>query len=171
MSPAHRRYLLLEQGLGAAVFNFAINGVIAWLLFRQQDRVPLWGQQSIMVDTIFTSLLLPLITCLVVTPLARKNVRAGKVAPLGWTRESHPALASLPQGTLPRGVVIGAVCVVVLSPLTLLVLGALHVANLSLWRFIVFKASFAAMAAALVTPPIALWAIAGTPAAAPAAAR
>ena len=74
MSPAQRRYLVVEQGVGAAVFNFVLNAVIAWLMFRRQDVVPLWGQQSIAGDTIGTSLLLPLITCLVVTRLARGHV-------------------------------------------------------------------------------------------------
>ena len=31
MSPAHRRYLLVEQGIGAAVFNFALNaGIVSF---------------------------------------------------------------------------------------------------------------------------------------------
>jgi hypothetical protein len=51
-----------------------------------------------------------------------------------------------------------------LSPLTLLVLHWLHVSNLSLGQFVLFKATFAAVAAALVTPVIAVWAIAEEPA-------
>jgi hypothetical protein len=163
MSYSRRRYLLLEQGVGAAGFNFVLNGIIAWLLFRTQDEVPLWGQQSIAGDTIVTSLLLPLITCLVVTPMARRHVRAGRIAPLGWTRASHPALGWLPRGTAARAFVLGAVCMVTLSPLTLTVLALLHVANLGMWKFVLFKASFAAAEALLVTPLVALWAIAEAP--------
>jgi len=160
MSPAHRRYLLLEQGLGAAIFNWILNAVIAWGLFRTQDEVPLWGQQSIAGDTIATSLLLPLITCLVVTPTARRHVRAGKVAALGWTRDSHAALGWLPRATVARAFALGVACMIAIAPLTLLVLTILHVAHFGLWRFIVFKASFAALEAFLVTPVIALFAIA-----------
>jgi hypothetical protein len=54
MSPEHRRFLVLEQGIGSALFNFVLNGAIAWLLFRSFERVPLWGQQSIAGDTIGT---------------------------------------------------------------------------------------------------------------------
>jgi hypothetical protein len=168
MSPAHRRYLLLEQGVGAAVFNFFLNGAIAWLMFRTQDVVPLWGQQSIAGDTLGTSLLLPLITCLVVTRLARGHVRAGKVAPLGWTRDTHATLAWLPRGTVARAFVLALCCTVALAPITLSVLALLHVAHLGLWRFILFKASYAAAAALVVTPVVALWAIAETEAALPA---
>ena len=164
MSPAHRRYLILEQGVGAAIFNFVLNGIIAWLMFRTRDRVPLWGQPSIAGDTIGTSLLLPLITTLIVTPVARRQVRAGRFASLGWTRATHPTLGWLPQHTVARAFVLGLVSMTALSPLTLLVLALLHVAHLDLWSFIVFKAGFAAAEALLVTPLIALWAIAEAPA-------
>ena len=156
MSPVHRRYLLLEQGVGAAVFNFVVNAAIAWLMFRTQDEVPLWGQQSIAGDTIGTSLLLPLITCLVVTPMARRHVRAGRVAAL----EAQRVPGWLPRGTAARAVVLGIVCMVAIAPLTLLGVALLHVAPLGMWKFVLFKASFAAAEALLVTPLIALWAIA-----------
>src|SRR5262245_37741695 len=86
MSRGHRRYLLVEQCVGSAVVNFAINAAIAWALFRGLERVPLWGDQSIMGDTVATSVILPFITALIVTPLARREVRTGRLAPLGWTR-------------------------------------------------------------------------------------
>src|SRR6185369_14816725 len=82
MSSTQRRYLLIEQGVGAAVFNFFVNAVIAWAMFRAHPTVPLWGQQSIMGDTIGTCFILPFLTCLIVTRLARGHVRTGKVPPL-----------------------------------------------------------------------------------------
>jgi hypothetical protein len=163
MSPAHRRYLLLEQGVGAFVVNFAINAGIAWALFRAQAEVPLWGQQSIAVDTILTCLTLPLLTTLSVTPMARGHVRRGRVSFLGWNRTSHPFLGWLPEGTFARGFVLGLVLMIAISPLTLLVLSQLHVANLTFSRFVLFKATFAAILGALVTPVIAVWAIADEP--------
>src|SRR5207249_9746637 len=39
VSQAQRRYLLLEQGVGAAGFNFLLNAAIAWLMFRGADVV------------------------------------------------------------------------------------------------------------------------------------
>jgi hypothetical protein len=160
VSAAHRRYILLEQGLGAAIFNFLLNGAIAWLLFRRLETVPLWGAESIAGDTIGTSLLLPFLTCLIVTRLARRALRAGRLGPLGWTRVSHPVLRWLPQGTAARGGALAAICLVALAPPTLAGLAALGVESLRLWPFVAFKASFAAAAAAVVTPIVALWAIA-----------
>jgi len=169
VSPAQRRYLLVEQGIGAAIFNFVLNAAIAWLVFRSQDAVPLWGDRSIAGDTIATSMILPFLTTLIVTPTARRQVRTGRVVSLGWTRATHPTLGWLPRGTLARAFVLGVVCAVVLSPLTLLVLAMLHVADLGLGRFVVFKASFAAFEALLVTPVVSLWAIAEAPGTRPAA--
>jgi len=169
MSPAHRWYLVVEQGVGAAIFNFALNAAIAWLLFRSRDVVPLWGDRSIAGDTIATSMILPFLTTLIVTPTARRQVRAGRVVSLGWSRATHPTLGWLPRGTLARAFVLGIVCALVLSPLTLLVLAVLHVAHLGLGRFVVFKASLAAFEALLVTPVVSLWAIAEAPGTRPAA--
>jgi len=105
-----------------------------------------------------------LITSLVATRLVRGHVRAGKVPPLGWTRASHPVLGWLPETTARRGIALGLVSIVLLAPLALAGLVLLDVAALPFWRFVVFKATFAALAAALVTPLVALWAIAEAPA-------
>lgn len=160
MLPDHRRYLLIESGVGSAIFNFAINGVIAWLLFRRAATVPLWGQQSIAGDTFGTCFFLPFLTGLIVTAIARRRIRAGKLSPLGWTRASHPALGWLPSGTTRRAFALGVVCAVVLAPPTVFALALLDVTALRLWPFVTFKATFAALLAAVVTPVIALWAIA-----------
>jgi hypothetical protein len=160
VSPAQRRFLLLEQGVGAGVVNFLINAGIAWLLVRGRSEMPLWGQQSIAGDTIATSLILPFVTSLVVTALARRQLRSGAIVPLGWTRETHPALRCLPAGTAGRGLVLGVACVAILAPAALLLLRALGVERMSPGGFVGFKAAFAALAGMLVTPPIALWAIA-----------
>ncbi len=159
MSAAHRRFLLLEEGVGAAVFNFLLNAVIAWLMFRGASTVPLWGQQSIAGDTIGTSFILPLLTCLIATPLARKQVRVGRVPALGWTRTSHPMLGWLPARTHLRGVVLGLAGLATFAPAAVLALGALRVDAMSLGGFVCFKAGFAALEALVVTPLVALWAI------------
>ena len=171
MSQAQRRYLVLEQGVGAAVFNFLLNAAIAWLIFRGADVVPLWGQQSIAGDTIGTSVILPFLTCLIATRLVRGHVRSGKVAPLGWSRDTQPWIGWLPRGTLARGLALGGAGLLVFAPPVLLAHVALGVTNLDLGRFVVFKASFAAAEALVVTPLVALWAIVEGPAAPAAAVR
>ena len=160
MSAAQRRYLLLEQGIGAAVFNFGLNAAIAWLMFRGQGAVPLWGQQSIAGDTIGTAIILPFLTCLIATRIVRGHVRAGKVAPLDGGRTW---LGWLPHGTAARGLTLGAAGLLLFAPPVVLALVVLEVTHLGLGHFVVFKASFAAAEALVMTPIVALWAIAQRP--------
>lgn len=160
VSEQHRRYLILEQGVGSALINFLLNGVIAWLLFRALESVPLWGDQSIAGDTIGTAFLLPFFTCLIVTRLARGQVRSGRLPPLGWQRAMHPALGRLPRGTFLRALVLGFACVALTAPFSLWALDRGGVDHMSFWGFVAFKATFAAVLAAAVTPLIALCALA-----------
>lgn len=160
MSPAHKRFLLLEEAVGSIVANVIINGLIALVLFRGVSRVPLWGQQSIAGDTIATAFFLPLFTTLIVTPLARKALRAGQFEALEWGRDVPSALRWLPAGTLARGIALGLLCLAVVAPLSVGALQALGVTEQSFWGFVGFKVLFAAALGAPVTPLIALLAIA-----------
>jgi hypothetical protein len=159
VTPAQRRFLLLDNGVGPFVINFLINAAIAWMLFRNATHVPMWGQSSIAGDTVATSFLLPFITCLIVTPLARGRVRAGHIAQAVGERGRW-----LPRNAGWRGALIGVICMIALVPLVVLVFRLIGIAALTPWHFVYFKASFAALEGALVTPFLALWAISDTPA-------
>jgi hypothetical protein len=163
LAAAHRTYALRDQGVGAALVNFIINGAIAWVMFRSLAAVPLWGQQSIAGDTIGTGFFLPFITCLIVTPLTLRQVRTGTLPEPAWSRADHPWLARLPRGATSRGAVLGAVGALIAAPPVVLALSALGVGELPLWSFITFKAIFAAILAALVSPLIALAALGDAP--------
>lgn len=171
MSRAQLHYLLREHVLGSAVFTFALNAALAWLTFRSMAHVPLWGALSIAGDTIATALMLPFMTCLMVTFLVRRHVRAGRVAALGWTPPARRVVGWMPRRLLARAFALGLLFGALLAPVTLFVLCAARVAPLGLGSFVVFKAAFAAGEAALVTPLIALFALAAEPAASAAMAR
>jgi hypothetical protein len=156
---AHRRYLLVEQGIGAAIFNLVLNGVIAWFAVRSLERVPLWGETSIGVDTLFTTFLLPFFTCLVVTRLARGMVQKGKLPPVAWRRADHATLGRLPARTVTRALVLGLAGLVAFGPVVVWALAALEVREMEVWSFITFKALFAAVLAAIFTPLIAVLAL------------
>jgi hypothetical protein len=159
VSPTLRRYLLLEHGIGSAVFNFVLNGVIAWLLFRGVADVPLWGQQSIAGDTIGTTLFLPLFTCLIVTPLVRRHLRARDVGAIDWSPTADALLRWLPANTFRRGLRLGAACMLAVAPLAIGTFAALGVTAMPFWSFVTFKAAFAAALALAVQPMIALWVV------------
>ncbi len=159
---AHRRYLILEQGIGAVIVNLFTNATAAWLLFRSLEVVPLWGPRSIAGDTVATTFLLPFITCLIVTWLAHRAVDGGRFPPPEWRRASHPALGRLPRSTYLRGLLLGFVCMIVVAPVSIWALQVLEVVELSFWRFVLFKALFAGALAAPVTPIIAWCALGDT---------
>jgi len=159
MTKHHARFLLLEQGLGSAVFNLLLNAGIAWVMFRHLAVVPMWGQESIGGDTLGTCFFLPFCTGLIVTALVQRRIRAGKLAPLEWTRTSHPWLNWLPPGTTKRSALLGLGTLLVVGPLSILALWSASVSELPLHHFVAFKALFAAALALLVTPIISLWAL------------
>jgi hypothetical protein len=160
VGPDHRRFLVLEQGIGSALFNVLLNAAIAWALFRRFDVVPLWGQESIAGDTLGTCFFLPFFTALIVTPLVRRRVASGGIEPLRWTRASHPVLAWLPQGTFRRAAALGFLTLALVGPVAMAALYGLEIAALPFASFIAFKALFAGALALVVTPVISIWALA-----------
>ncbi len=163
MSPVQQRFIFVENGLGSALFNLALNGVIAWGLFRGLERVPLWGQQSIAGDTIATCFFLPFFTALIVTALARRRMRSGEVPALDAAWLDPRLRARVPSGPLGQGSVLGTLCMLTVAPATIWLIGRSAGSELALWPFITFKALFAAGLAALVTPLIAALAITSRP--------
>ena len=79
LSSEHRRFLIVDQVIGAGIINFILNAGIAWAIARALTRVPLWGNPSIANDTVATAFLLPFIPALLPvlknrsTPLWRKD--------------------------------------------------------------------------------------------------
>ena len=160
MSEDHRRYLIVEQGVGPAIFNFLLNALIASGLYHALDVVPLEGPQSVAGDTVATGVLLPFLSCLIVTAVVRRHVAGGRLAPLAVP---HPAVAWMPRNTVLRAILFAVLTCVTLVPLTLRLFAALGVTGMGFWWFVLYKAAWAAMAAFILTPLIALWAIAAPP--------
>jgi hypothetical protein len=155
--------VLLDNGVSAAFLNAGINGAIAWAVFHRTTVVPLWGQMGIAADTIATSLLLPFITCLVVTRLTAWHLRAGRLFPLGMG-SPRPLVDRLPRPTLIRATALALVALVALAPLSLAALALLGVDALPFRAFLLFKIGFAVAASTLVTPFTAFLALAAPPA-------
>jgi hypothetical protein len=151
MRAAHWRYLVLDNGVGAALLNLGINGAIAWAVFHRKPVVPLWGAVGIASDTVATSLILPFLTCVVVTSLTNWHVRAGRLTPLVLSRATAMGLR-LPEGIWAWAGGLALASLVLLVPATLLTFVGLGVDRLPFDRFLVFKVGFAVAAGLLVTP-------------------
>jgi hypothetical protein len=91
--------------------------------------------------------------------MARGRVRSGQVP-----AAAEAAWKWIPRNTIWRALAIGLAGLFLLTPLALLVFGALGIDRLAPWHFVYYKAGFAALEGLLVTPLLALWAIADPPA-------
>ena len=161
LSPEQRRFLWIGQTLVPFAINVVLNGAIGWAMFRGAATIPLWGEASIGGDTLGTSFFLPAITCLIVTPLVRGQVKKGAApaftgALAGWLSPFQRSLGV-------RAVVLGLVSVVIAGSLGIALLYAFGVETLAFSRFLGWKALYAGVLAAFVTPAIALLALADRP--------
>src|SRR5262249_20588524 len=124
-------------------------------------RRPTPVHQSIRGDPCAPSLTLPFLTCLIVTATVRRRLRHGAIAPLDRSGAGRALLAWLPRRTWLRALVFAGLGGIAFAPVTVAILDTLGVTALGLRPFVVFKASFAALAALVVTPVISLAALAG----------
>jgi hypothetical protein len=164
---SHRRWIVYNAILITGVINLVLNAGITWLMVRAQHRIPLWtlplrGRANIVTDTVGTFFTLPLITCVLVTTTVRHEVQVGRLPALSRTPQPRSLLARLPTGRLRRGAALGGLCAMVMSPPTVLVLVGVASGGLSTTSFVLYKAVFGLVLGAIVTPVIALCAMADT---------
>jgi hypothetical protein len=164
LSGDQRRFMFWHAIVGAAIVNAVLSALIAWLSVRNEDSVPRWAvpvldKPSTIADTVGTFFILPLLTCLIFTAVARRELRHGRVTPLGWTWSPKSVLRRLPRGTFRRGVALGALCTAALAPPAVALIVILGVDDLSVGEFVTYKAVFGVILGLLVTPIVALWAL------------
>jgi hypothetical protein len=155
LSTAHRRFLWIDQGVVPIVFNFFLNAGIAWLTVRSLAAMPLWGSQSVAVDTFATAFLLPFFTALVVTRLVAGQVAAARVPPL----PPQPSSPWLARSSRARGARLGIASMFLAALPVVLLLSLFGPDPFERSTFIWFKAAFAAALAGVVTPIIGWWAL------------
>lgn len=158
LSVEQRRFLWLGHSVVPFAINVVLNAGIGWATFRGMESVPLFGASSIAGDTLVTSFFLPAITCLIVTPLVRGQVRRGAAPAFagvlpGWLRRFRRALPL-------RAAALGLACVPLAGGAAVALLAALGVPALDFASFVGWKALYAGVLGALVTPAIALLALA-----------
>jgi hypothetical protein len=92
------------------------------------------------------------------------ELRAGRLQPLS----SPPFVERLPRGRIRRGAFLGAICAAVLSPVAVLVFVVAGIDGMSATQFVLYKAVLCVILGAIVTPVIALTAMADEVSPAPA---
>ena len=164
LTPEHRSFMFWHAILGAAIVNLVLSALIAWLSVRNEDAVPRWAvplvdRPSTIADTVGTFFILPLLTCLIFTAVARRELRHGRVEPLGWDWSPQSVLRRLPRSAWRRGVALGALCTAALGPPAVALIVVLGVGDLSTGEFVTYKAVFGVALGLVVTPIVALWAL------------
>ena len=160
LSPEQFRYLLIGHFFAASVINFVLNGAIGLLAFRGVDPVSTWGvESSAGPDLIGTCLFLPAITCLIVTGIVHRHLRAGAVEAL--SPDALPVwLAGFQRPLVNRSLRFGMAGLLLIGGPLALVLVSLGPQAVALTPFLWLKAGFSAALAGLVTPLIGLVALA-----------
>jgi len=124
----------------------------------------MWGaplvETSIFWNVVGTLFLLPSITSVLTTTAIRADIRSGSLSPLTGLRATHRWLAALPLPRWRRGAVVGALAVIVLAPPLVLALVALGAGDLDEGQFVLYQTVFAVLLGIVVTPPIAVCAMA-----------
>jgi hypothetical protein len=145
------RSYIHAQGVACAVINAVLNPAIAWLGNRGMAFVPLSGDNSIIVDTAVTCIVLSLLVSLFITPAARREFRAGRLTASDTVFAESGVLAHLPSTAWSFGLLMGVVAAAVITPLTFAAFRLLGSTGLSFAGFIVLKAVYTAALGYAVT--------------------
>ena len=162
--PPNQRWVIINAlGITAAI-NVVVNLALAWLATRSVRVVPLWStpllRPSTAVDTLGTTLTLPLITTITCGLAVRREIRLGRVLALPLDCEARKLLSRLPHALVPRALHIASLTLAAIGPIALLALVAAQFGDLSVSSFLVFKVAYAVGLGLVVTPVTALAAMA-----------
>jgi hypothetical protein len=166
LSAAHRRFLVRDALVIAAVINGSLSALIAWLVTLGEEEVPnaavpLVEGPSVVVDTVGTFFVLPFLTTLLITTVIWKELREGHLTRVPLPPGSFGE--RLPDTRLRRAAVIGLLCLLALGPIGAIVLVLLDYGGISITEFVIYKAIVGIVLGAVVTPPIAMVAFADEP--------
>lgn len=152
LSAAQKKFIAVDLGVVAGLFNFLLNYGIAWALFRKNGTVPLWGQESIGGDSLVTALILTWLTALIVSRTTALQINKGNFAALPLRQASTWVRELVARAFWVRGLGLGVLAALLIALPAMLLLQSLGVQQMPAASFLWFKASFAALLALIVTP-------------------
>jgi hypothetical protein len=166
LTPAHKRFLVRDAIVIAAIANGVLNALIAWLFTIGEDEIPqakapLVGGPSVLVDTVATCFVLPFLTTLVITTVIWGEMRAGHLGKIARAQSS--LLDRLPGTRLRRATLVGLLCLLVFGPISAVGVLLFDYGDISVGEFVLYKAIFGIVLGAIVTPLIAMVAFGDEP--------
>jgi hypothetical protein len=155
-----RRWIFWQFVVGAAVVNAVLSAALAWFFTLEQDGVefsgvPLVDKTTVLADSIGTLFVLPFLTTMIVTTVVRRELEHGELeVPAGGNG------ARLPSRLPWRAAYLGMLCLAALAlPITVALLAA-GSPDMTIGEFVAYKAAFGVAYGLIVTPPVALLAMA-----------
>jgi hypothetical protein len=130
------------QGITCAVINVVLNPVVVWLGNRQMNFTPLWGGNSIVVDTAVTSVVLSLLVALFTASRVRQALDTGGIEVSAGSPRAGRLLSYLPREAWALGLLLGLGIACILTPLTFGLWHALGFSGLPFAGFALFKAMY-----------------------------
>src|SRR5688572_26580413 len=166
LTPAHKRFLVRDAFLIAAVANGVLNALFAWFFTLGEDEVhlakaPLVGGPSVLVDSVATCFVLPFLTTLLITTVIWKELREGHLTRL--PRAPGSFAERLPKTRLRRAGRIGLLCLLALGPIVAAGVLLFDYGDIPVGEFVLYKAIFGVVLGAAVTPWIAMVAFGDEP--------
>jgi hypothetical protein len=166
LPPTNHRWINRYGLAMTAIVNLVVNGLLAWLTTIGHAHidlvaVPLTGAPSLVTDTLGTLVILPITTSLLCSIGVRGYRRRGlldpitlpSIGPLRW-------VGRLPSGDLGAGLILGTWTAALLGPGGCALLVALSSSGVSRGSFVIYKAVFGVALGAVITPAVALRALA-----------
>ena len=141
MTPAHRRYLVTEACVGAAI-NGVLSVAFVFLMFAGQAHVSI---AALTLDALPQSFMIALMASIVPTLITRRRLRAGAVRALPSMR------LTLPRQAVPRGLVLALVIAALAVAAHWLLLPLLTPASWPFAAMLAYKAVYGALLGAGVT--------------------
>jgi hypothetical protein len=151
MMPQSVSAYIRTQGIYAAIINVVLNPVLAWLVNREMEFMPLSGGHGIVIDTAVTSVLLSLLVGLFAASGFHRDLRAGRVTTSNGFSLQRRLLARLPGRAWALGLMLGFGIAVVLVLLTLAVFHLLNISGIPFVAFALIKAVYTGLLAFVVT--------------------
>ena len=156
LPPGALRYLLIGQAIIPFFINIAVNVILGAMTFWGQASVATWAiDKGAAADSIGTCFFLPFITCLIATPIVRRQVAHGvasRIPPSDISRWVR--LMSGP--VLLRATKFGLVGILLLAGPVYAAYVLFAGESIETLRFIAIKTLFAGVFGIFATPLIAL---------------
>ncbi len=160
LPPGVPRYLVIGQVVIPFFINVVVNTILGALAFHDRDAVMTWAiDKGAVADSIGTCFFLPFITCLIATPIVRRQVARGVVSPIP-AADLPIWMQHLSGPLLLRALKAGASGIVLLAGPVYGVYWLCAGDSIETVRFIFVKAISAGVFGVFVTPLIAVLALA-----------